>query len=151
MTHFQSLTAMMIRIVRPAIKHDEVVAPCADRKCGTEVRIQLYRTLHKTEHFEHVGTGVSPHHRQGTQEQVVAPHNFRGTRGRTTRIGLAHGRFYGCGGIERYPVLEGKNVVKRVLEPVSPDLGAGVGVNQLHDNPDSSSGLADAPFENITN
>ena len=80
---------------------------------------------------------------------IVGAQILRTLAPRTLNFGNANGRLQRARYLLGYAILKIKNVIDCAVMTPGPDMGAALGFDKLHDNPDAVAGLLHAAFEHI--
>src|SRR5262249_10495767 len=112
------------------------------------VRLELERPFKKRQGLSH--TFRHGHVcRNSAQQQIVGVEVLRPLALDAINFGGAQARFYSPDDRERDLVLQGKDVVKRAVVALGPEMRTGVRLNELTGDTHAIAGLAHATFEHI--
>src|SRR3984885_14638784 len=136
-------------VLRPIVDGALRMAPTGERQGERIVGMDRERLFQQIERLGALFLLQRPDIRHGAHGIIVSPQILRALAPRTLDLGDANRRLQLTRYLLGYAILQIKNVIDGAVMTPGPDMGAALGLYQLHDNPDAVAGLLHAAFEAI--
>ena len=143
------VAAGRFRLVAPTFPDEPHLAHRRQRQGRAAIAIDGHRLLQQVERAEKMLSRYRIVGRERAQIEIVGGEVVGRPRGRTADFGGVQGRLDNAGDTDRHFVLELEHICQRTVEAIRPEMGGGLGLDQLRGDAHPVAALAHRAFEDI--